>query len=117
MNRRDSSGVPASPLNIHINFRSHAGVLEVAAEILKILHDAFPGAANKLQEDKGLFKGPRPCILSRREEKFLGLEGLLHVLKKNPHLVLLTPDDNVMTLKGQLGPVSDSLIVGPLGIW
>jgi len=116
MNMRDSSGVPSSPLSIHINFRSHAGVLEVAAAVLKVLHDAFPGAANKLKDDKGLFKGPRPCIMSRKEEKFLGRDAFLNVLRSNPHLVLLTPDDNVSTLQKQLLPVADNLVVGALGI-
>lgn len=109
------SGVPSSPLSVHVNFRSHSGVLEVAAAVLKMLHDAFPGAANKLEGDVGLFKGPRPCILSRKEEKFLGREALLDILKKNPSLVVLSPDENVPELKEQLGAVTDGVVV--LGIW
>jgi len=102
MNQGDSSGVPQSPLSIHINFRSHSGVLEVASAVLKILHDAFPGAANKLRGDEGLFKGPRPCILSRKGEKYLGLGALIELLKKNPSLVLLTPDEQTEKLENAL---------------
>lgn len=120
MNQGDSSGVPQSPLSIHINFRSHSGVLEVASAVLKILHDAFPGAANKLRGDEGLFKGPRPCILSQKGEKFLGLEALVQLLKKNPSLVLLTPDENTEKLKNGLAELLgenfvDDLVL--LGIW
>ena len=120
MNNRDSSGVPQSPLSIHINFRSHSGVLEVASSVLKILHDAFPGAANKLRGDEGLFKGPRPCILSQKGEKYLGLEPLVELLKKNPSLVLLTPDENTDELKKALATHLDQASVDSLvllGIW
>lgn len=120
MNQGDSSGVPQSPLSIHINFRSHSGVLEVASAVLNILHDAFPGAANKLRGDEGLFKGPRPCILSRKGEKFLGREALVELLKKNQSLVLLTPDENTEKLKNGLAELLgkefvDGLVL--LGIW
>ena len=120
MNNRDSSGVPHSPLSIHINFRSHSGVLEVASAVLKILHDAFPGAANKLRGDEGLFKGPRPCLLSKKGEKNLGIEPLVELLKKNPSLVLLTPDENTDKLKSALNIYLDKGFVDSLvllGIW
>lgn len=109
-----SMGIPESPLTIQINFRSHSGVLEVAADVLKILHEAFPGAANKLQGDQGLFKGPRPCLLNRRGEKSLDHDALCDIVSKNPSLVVLTPDENTAALKERLGTVSEGLVV--LGI-
>ena len=103
MSNHDRSRVPSSPLHVHINFRSHAGILQLAAEILKMLHDAFPGAADKVRGDEGLFKGPRPCILCNKQQtNCLGLDALRDLMVKNPALVILTPDDNVQGLKEKL---------------
>jgi len=83
---------------------------------MKILHEAFPGAANKLPDDEGLFKGPRPCILScRKNEMNLDIQTLQEILTKNPGLVVLTPDNNVELLKSKLGDSRKNSMI--LGIW
>lgn len=106
--------MPDKPLTVTLNFRSHAGVLDVAAAVLHMLYEAFPGAANKLPDDVGLFKGPRPAVMSHKDEKHIGIRTLNEVLSKNPGLVLLTPDDNVDALKSNLASCDGCIV---LGIW
>lgn len=52
---KDSSQLPPKPMTVNVNFRSHAGVLNVAAKVLEILMSNFPGSAKKLPPDVGKF--------------------------------------------------------------
>jgi superfamily I DNA/RNA helicase len=49
--------VPEKPTILHLNFRSHAGILDLARTVLTKLFAHFPGAASKLPPDEGLYKG------------------------------------------------------------
>jgi hypothetical protein len=55
--------VPQRPLIVNVNFRSHAGIMNVAAAVLSRMFVAFPDSAKQLKEDRGLFLGPRPGVL------------------------------------------------------
>jgi hypothetical protein len=81
---------PPKPQKLCMNFRSHAGVLDVAAKVLDRLLIAFPKSIDKLEPDQGLFKGPRPTVL-----QVDGLDQLKELLIPNERLVVLTRDDNV----------------------
>ncbi len=81
---------PPKPQKLCMNFRSHAGVLDVAARVLDRLLIAFPNSIDKLAPDQGLFKGPRPTVL-----QVDGLDQLQMLLSGNERLVVLTRDDNV----------------------
>jgi ATP-dependent exoDNAse (exonuclease V) beta subunit len=50
----------AKPLKLTRNFRSHAGVIEIANQVLDLMSEHFPQAADKLPKDTGLANGPRP---------------------------------------------------------
>jgi hypothetical protein len=76
--------VPEKPTILHLNFRSHAGILDLARTVLTKLFAHFPGAASKLPPDEGLYKGPRPGLLLVSEEK------LVETLGMNEGLVILT---------------------------
>merc|ERR1740138_110736 len=54
--------MPENPLKLHVNFRSHAGILEAADSILCWLNTFFPGSISALPNDKGLCTGPRPAM-------------------------------------------------------
>jgi len=57
--------IPDKPQTVNTNFRSHSGVLETAAALLRILFHAFPNSAKQLKGDRGLFAGPRPGVFPR----------------------------------------------------
>ena len=46
-----------------INFRSHSGVLKLAASVVDVLQNFFPNSFDCLPEDKGMFPGPIPTLL------------------------------------------------------
>ena len=48
------TAVPSKPQTLHLNFRSHAGILELADQILQWLYDFFPGSCDKIDTDEGL---------------------------------------------------------------
>lgn len=45
------------------NFRSHSGILNLAALCIKLIHEYFPYSIDALPEDCGLFPGPVPVVL------------------------------------------------------
>ena len=46
-----------------INFRSHSGVLRLAASVIEVLQNFFPNSFDRLPGDKGMFPGPIPTLL------------------------------------------------------
>ena len=46
-----------------INFRSHPGVLQLAASIIDLLKEFFPNSFDCLPGDEGMFPGPIPTVL------------------------------------------------------
>lgn len=70
-------------------------MLNVAASILFLLHNAFPASAHKLRPDEGIFLGPRPGVLQHVCSK----EDLAQLLKRNPRLHALMHDESVGQMK------------------
>ena len=89
------------PMKLETNFRSHSGILNVAAFVLDRMFGAYPESALLLPKDEGLFLGPRPCFL----EAYEGSEALKQILRSNERLVALTPDENVSSANAMLGAV------------
>ena len=55
------------------NFRSHSGILDVAAHVIKLLQYLFPKSIDTLPEDTGVFPGPLPVILHSISESDLAI--------------------------------------------
>ncbi|KAL7550282.1 hypothetical protein ACHAWF_013521 [Thalassiosira exigua] len=91
-NRRDL--IPRKPFSVTVNFRSHTGILNVAADILEYMFQHFPQSAKQLGIDHGLFRGPRPgvCHIPYKQ-----LSALLR--KKLNGVVVLTHDDSSLRWK------------------
>jgi hypothetical protein len=91
--------IPEKPKTLSVNFRSHSGILNVAASILQCLFSVFPDSAKQLGEDRGLFAGPRPTVLHK-----VGASVLQELVNgKLNGAVVLTHDDMVSHWKGLLG--------------
>ena len=45
------------------NYRSHAGILALAASIVDLMLKFFPNSFDRLEKDCGLFDGPKPVLL------------------------------------------------------
>ena len=46
------------------NFRSHSGILQLAASVIKLLTNFFSSSLDRLPMDKGMFPGPKPVLIS-----------------------------------------------------
>jgi superfamily I DNA/RNA helicase len=89
--------VPDKPRTVHLNFRSHCGILNVAAAVLSCLFEVFPDSAKQLKEDLGLFHGPRPGVFNKVE-----VERLKELVVRRGGIVVLTHDRDVPRWKRAL---------------
>jgi hypothetical protein len=94
----DRKYVPDKPVTVAVNFRSHSGILKVAAGVLDLMFEAFPNCANTLPPDVGAFTGPRPSIL-----RDVPPEKLRELVLLIDSIVLLTHDEHVQDLKEIVG--------------
>ena len=85
------NAIPQKPKIVTKNFRSHAGILNVAAAILSQMFSVFPDSAKQLGKDDGLFQGPRPGIFHK--VKAATISALLN--EKMRGFRVLTHDENV----------------------
>ena len=66
--------VPQKPHTLTINFRSHAGILQLARSIIDLMGTFFKGSIDDhLPEDTGMFPGPVPVLLESCEDSDLAL--------------------------------------------
>ena len=84
------------PKTVTVNFRSHSGILNTAAAVLRHLFDTFPASAKEVKADRGLFSGPHPSVFSR-----ISYSELSRVAR-DFGVVVLTQDSNVLTCKDAL---------------
>jgi superfamily I DNA/RNA helicase len=95
---QNRSLVPDKPEKLCLNFRSHAGILDVAAAVLERLSIVFPFSIDKLPADQGLCRGPRPLLVNVQSARELS-----GVLDANERLIVLTPDDQVERVQRDSG--------------
>lgn len=77
--------IPDKPMTVNLNFRSHCGIMDIAAAVLKRMFTVFPAGANKL--DRSLFDGPRPGVMYELNVGLLK-DALASVLSGSTVLVL-----------------------------
>ena len=91
--------IPQKPKIVNINFRSHAGILDAAAAILSQMFSVFPESAQQLENDDGLFQGPRPGIFHKVQTETIASL----VAERLNGAVILTHDENVKKCQEMLG--------------
>ena len=62
--KRSSSIVVPEVTTLQRNFRSHTGILNLAASIIDLIKYCFPASFDYLPRDEGIFEGPIPVILN-----------------------------------------------------
>ena len=63
---------------LEINFRSHSGILKLAASVIHLLKKLFPSSFDNLPVDSGLYPGPKPVLLVSCD-----ISDLAYLLRKN----------------------------------
>eukprot|EP00058_Branchiostoma_floridae_P027802 XP_002613293.1 hypothetical protein BRAFLDRAFT_118709 [Branchiostoma floridae] len=70
MGKRTAVQVPDMYHLTH-NYRSHCGILDLAAGVIKLLERFFPYSFDHLPKDRGIMEGPRPLLLQGCSQKDL----------------------------------------------
>ena len=70
-------GIEPDLLQLTHNYRSHSGILRLAACVVELLYFFFSDSLDKLPPDLGLFDGPKPTVMevASTEELVLMLHG------------------------------------------
>ncbi|XP_070564881.1 TPR and ankyrin repeat-containing protein 1-like isoform X1 [Ptychodera flava] len=61
--KTSSVTVPKRVYQLTHNYRSHAGILDLATSVVDLMIEFFPESFDRLQRDQGLFDGPQPVLL------------------------------------------------------
>ena len=56
-------GIEPKLLSLTHNYRSHSGILQLAASVVELLYFFFSDSLDRLPPDFGLFPGPKPVIM------------------------------------------------------
>ena len=72
------------PLQLTYNYRSHAGILQLAAATITALQCLFPKSIDVMKRDRGMFPGPKPQLLKLRNRKARSMGGALCVFVVTP---------------------------------
>ncbi|XP_066280343.1 TPR and ankyrin repeat-containing protein 1-like [Branchiostoma lanceolatum] len=70
MGKRTAVQVPDMYHLTH-NYRSHCGILDLAAGVIKLLERFFPYSFDHLPKDRGIMEGPKPLLLQECSQKDL----------------------------------------------
>lgn len=65
--------VPGKVHQLKYNYRSHKGILKLASSIVRLMGHFFPESFDRLEDDIGLFDGPKPVILETSDFAELAL--------------------------------------------
>ena len=92
--------VPDKVYELTHNYRSHAGILNLASTVTDLLSYFFPESFDKLARDQGLFEGPKPVLLESCSFSDLAVILRGHKRKTSPiefgaHQVILVASDEV----------------------
>ncbi|KAM6282974.1 TPR and ankyrin repeat-containing protein 1 [Porphyrio hochstetteri] len=63
MNKKQRIRKPKRIYQLYQNYRSHSGILCLAAGVVDLLQHYFPESFDRLPKDCGLFDGPKPTVL------------------------------------------------------
>lgn len=64
--KHQKKSIPVLVPRVHsltINFRSHSGILRLAASVIELLKEFFPSSFDTIPGDEGIFPGPTPALL------------------------------------------------------
>ena len=92
--------VPDRVYQLTHNYRSHAGILNLASSVIDLLLHFFPESFDRMKRDQGLFHGPKPVLLESCSFSDLAVILRGHKRKTSPiefgaHQVVLVASDEV----------------------
>ena len=106
--KKSTIEVPTQVHQLTYNYRSHKGILNLASSIVDLLGHFFPESFDRLENDVGLFDGPKPVILETSDFSDLAMMLRGARRKTSPiefgahQVVLVTSEDSKETLPEEL---------------
>lgn len=97
MNHNQQNTIKKFELNV--NYRSHKGILNLAASVIELLSDLFPDSIDKLLPERGVVDGPQPFIFKgfRADtffsDVFSGSEQVSNLIEFSASQVIIVRDD------------------------
>ena len=98
--QQDQVRVPDRVYQLTHNYRSHAGILNLASSVIDLLLHFFPESFDRMERDQGLFNGPKPVLLDLCSFTDLAVILRGHKRETSPiefgaHQVVLVPSEEV----------------------
>lgn len=84
---------------LNVNYRSHKGILNLAASVIQLLSDLFPDSIDKLLPEQGVVDGPQPFIFKGFKadtffsDVFSGSEQVSNLIEFGASQVIIVRDD------------------------
>jgi hypothetical protein len=68
---------PPHAFQLAVNYRSHAGIVNCASSIVRVITQLWPYSIDVMQEESGIVDGPKPVVFSGWDEKAVRYEQFL----------------------------------------
>ncbi|GBC01012.1 hypothetical protein RclHR1_04030007 [Rhizophagus clarus] len=84
---------------LNVNYRSHNGILKLAASVIELLGDLFPDSIDHLSPERGVVDGPQPFIFKGFQadtffsDVFSGSEQVSSLIEFGASQVIIVRDD------------------------
>ena len=98
INRADRKRKQPRTMDLVRNYRSHSGIIDLAAQVLELLEISFQGSFSKLNPDSGLSRGARPGLWSP-PDSYTSMQNALFFERK---FIIITRDEHKEHLKAAL---------------
>jgi ATP-dependent exoDNAse (exonuclease V) beta subunit len=73
LTRKHSNILKPKLFDLNINYRSHNGILQLAASVVELIQHFFPNSIDQLSPERSEVDGPQPIIVDGFEEEYFKL--------------------------------------------
>ena len=104
-NRRISSIKPKQ-FELTINYRSHNGILQLAASVIDLIWHFFPNSIDRLSREYGEIGGPQPIIIDELLAEHFGIfSNTDHIEFGAKQVIIVRNDDAKKRVRDKIGKV------------
>src|SRR5688572_14614820 len=87
-NKRQYYTVKPKKFELNVNFRSHNGILQVAASVIDLIRHFFPNSIDSLKPERGEVGGPRPKIICAGDQSEIEIFKAFSTIANSEHIEL-----------------------------
>lgn len=86
LTRKNDNILKPKLFDLNINYRSHNGILKLAASVVKLIQHLFPNSIDQLSSERSEVDGPLPIIVNEFKEEYF------NILNNRPNELKFTYD-------------------------